>query len=140
MAVAVLFGLYATPLLEASLRSVPLHLGVNLLVLLIGLVFWWSLLGVDPTGRQRPRDQRLLILVGFLALLLLMGARIYFSPSLIAGSWFLALDWPWLEVAVDQRRGAGLWWAGITVLGPLLFVSLADSPVSRPDRAKRAAR
>lgn len=135
LAVAVLFGLYATPLLEASLRSVALHLGVNLIVLLVGLVFWWSVLAVDPAARPRARDQRLLVLVGFLGLLLLLGARIYFSPTLIAGSWFQSLDWAWLEVGVDQRRGAGLWWAGITVLGPLLYLSLANPPVWPRDSA-----
>ena len=115
-----LFGLYATPLLEASLQSAPLHLAVNLFVLVLGCLFWWSLLGLDPVPSPRPRSYRLWVLAGFALLFAGIAVRIYLSEVVLAGDWFSDLDWTWVEMPLDQQVGARLMWVGALVLGPLL--------------------
>lgn len=114
------FGLYATPLLEASLRSAGLHLVVNLATLAVGCLLWWSVLGIDPVPPPRPRAYRLWVLAGFLLLLGGIAARIYLSEVVLAGEWFAELDWSWVEMPASQRRGAGLMVGAVVVLGPVL--------------------
>jgi cytochrome c oxidase assembly factor CtaG/putative copper export protein len=125
------FGLYATPLLEASLRSAPLHLSVNMFALGVGCLFWWSVLGLDPVPAPRPRAYRLLVLLGFILLMAGIAARIYLSEVLLAGDWFSELDWTWVKMPADQRDGAVLMWVGALLLAPLLaLLTRARPPTS----------
>ncbi|MDQ4085809.1 MAG: bifunctional copper resistance protein CopD/cytochrome c oxidase assembly protein [Actinomycetota bacterium] len=129
------FGLYATPLLEASLRSAPLHLSVNIATLAAGFLLWSAVLGRDPLVPARPRAYRLWVLAGFLVLLGGIAARIHGSEVLLAGQWFTDLDWTWVEEPQDQRLGAVLMAGVVVALGPLLAVvtglpraDVADAP------------
>ncbi|HEX2174428.1 MAG TPA: bifunctional copper resistance protein CopD/cytochrome c oxidase assembly protein [Nocardioidaceae bacterium] len=114
------FALYATPLLEASLRSAPLHLAVNVFTLAVGCVLWSSMLGVDGVLPRRPRGYRMWVLFGFVVLLGGIAVRIYLSDVILAGNWFADLDWAWVELSTDQRLGALLMGVGVVTLGPLL--------------------
>jgi len=116
------FVLYATPLLQASLASAPLHLAVNLCTLAVGCLLWWSVLAVDPVATPHPRAYRMWVLVGFGLLLGGIAARIYLSNVLLAGVWFTDLDWRWIDVSTDQRLGAELMAGCVVLLGPLLAV------------------
>lgn len=122
------FALYATPLLEASLRSAPLHLTVNLFALAVGCLFWWSVLGLDPVPSPRPRSYRLWVLAGFAVLFAGIAARIYLSEVVLAGDWFAELDWRWVDMPIDQQVGARLMWIGALVLGPLLALLARPRP------------
>jgi cytochrome c oxidase assembly factor CtaG/putative copper export protein len=124
------FVLYATPLLEASLRSVPLHLGTNLVTLLAGCLLWWSLLAVDPVPPPRPSSYRLWVLVGFVVLLGGIAARIYLSEVILAGTWFVELDWPWVSIPGDQQRGALIMGGTVAVLAPFLAVLIRYRPAA----------
>jgi cytochrome c oxidase assembly factor CtaG/putative copper export protein len=116
------FLLYATPLLQASLRSAPLHLAVNLATLAVGCLLWWAVLGLDPAAPVRPRAYRLWVLFGFVLLLGGISVRIYLSRVLLAGEWFTDLDWEWIKVPADQRLGALLMAGSVLGLGPVLAV------------------
>jgi cytochrome c oxidase assembly factor CtaG len=126
------FALYATPLLEASLRSAPLHLTVNLFALGVGCLFWWSVLGLDPVPSPRPRSYRLWVLAGFAMLFAGIAARIYLSEVVLAGDWFAELDWRWVEAPIDQQAGARLMWVSALVLGPMLALLARPGPEPAP--------
>src|SRR5262249_13831344 len=79
------FVLYATPLLQASLASAPLHVAVNLCTLAVGCLLWWSVLAVDPVAQPHPRGYRMWVLVGFGLLLGGIAVRIYLSNVVLAG-------------------------------------------------------
>jgi len=116
------FVLYATPLLQASLASAPVHLAVNLCTLAVGCLLWWSVLAVDPVAHPYPRGYRMWVLVGFGLLLGGIAVRIYLSNVLLAGVWFSQLDWSWIDEPTDQRLGAALMAGCVVLLGPLLAV------------------
>jgi cytochrome c oxidase assembly factor CtaG/putative copper export protein len=116
------FVLYATPLLQASLASAPLHLAVNLCTLAVGCLLWWSVLAVDPVAKPHPRAYRMWVLVGFGLLLGGIAVRIYLSNVLLAGQWFTDLGWSWVREPHDQRAGAELMAGCVALLGPLLAV------------------
>ncbi|MDQ4008784.1 MAG: cytochrome c oxidase assembly protein, partial [Actinomycetota bacterium] len=139
LATVLLFALYATPLLEQSLQSAPLHLAVNLATLLVGCLFWWSVLGVDPVHTPRPRPHRVWVLLGFLTLMVGVAARIHLSEVLLAGAWFSDLDWNWVDLPADQRRGAELMWGGALLLGPLLAALVVTGTRGRGGRSAPAS-
>jgi cytochrome c oxidase assembly factor CtaG/putative copper export protein len=116
------FVQYATPLLQASLASAPLHLAVNLCTLAVGCLLWWSVLAVDPVAEPRPLAYRMWVLAGFGLLLGGIAVRIYLSNVLLAGVWFTDLDWTWVDEPSDQRLGAELMAGCVVLLGPLLAV------------------
>jgi cytochrome c oxidase assembly factor CtaG/putative copper export protein len=133
------FALYATPLLEASLRSAPLHLTVNMFALTVGCLFWWSVLGLDPVPSPRPRSYRLWVLAGFAVLFAGIAARIYLSEVVLAGDWFSELDWRWVEMPIDQQVGARVMWVSALVLGPLLALLARPRPEPATERATEEA-
>lgn len=126
------FALYATPLLQASLQSAPLHLAVNLVTLAVGMLLWWSLLGRDPLGEQPPRSYRLWVLVGLVVLLVGIAVRVYLSDVILAGTWFTDLAWDWVELPQDQRFGALLMGGGILVAAPMLAALVRSRPTPAP--------
>ena len=130
--VAVLVGLYATPLFELTLRYFTLHLLANVLALAGGLVFFWSVLGVDVLPERRGLKDRAMVGTLFLLFLAAFGAVLVGSDGLYGARWFTDLGWSWVDPAVDQRRGGAVVWAFALGLTPLmLLVLLAKSRLPR---------
>jgi cytochrome c oxidase assembly factor CtaG/putative copper export protein len=102
--VLLLAGTLMTPLLEASLRSPLLHLGIAVAALAAGSMFLWPLLAADRLPAQ-GRDSGLLLSV-LAVLLLVYAAHIYTSSTLFAGEWFSGLGLWWGDAAADQQRAA----------------------------------
>lgn len=112
---------HAPPLLAAMMENPVLHLCINLLYLLTGLLFWWPLL--------RPLEGRTLSLGWKLAYLffsdmpmMLLGAGMTFSGPLYA---FSMTNPPMYMVvsAQDQQLGGLLMW----IVGSLFFYIVVAS-------------
>lgn len=112
---------HAPPLLAAMMEDTDLHLCVNLLYLITGLLFWWPLL--------RPLPGQALSLGGKLAYLffsdmpmMLLGAGMTFSGPLYAFS----MTNPPMHMVVpveDQQLGGLLMW----IVGSLFFYIVVAS-------------
>ncbi len=134
--------LYASPLLESSLRSASAHLLVNLLALTVGCLFWWALLERDRVPQPRPGRDRFLLVGVLLALLLAFGWGVRTAGAPLGGSWFTELDWPWSDPMADQRAGAVVVWVSVLWCVVLvLLAQLADGLTGRANSyAPRLAR
>ena len=122
-----LLGLYRTPLIELSLRSLWVHLLVLAAAVVSGLALWWPLLGVDPVPRPRSYGERAACVTAVVACLLLLAAQLGLGDRLLAGDWFLELRWGWVDPVDDQRRGglvAAL--AALGTLGTALVLGTSD--------------
>jgi putative copper resistance protein D len=129
----VLFGgtlvaLYASPLLELSLRHGVVHTAVHLHVVGTGALFCWTAIGVDPNPRRLPHGAR----VGFVFLAVpvhaILGVTLLGTTSLLAGGHYAAEAPPWLDdVLADQRLGAGILW----VTGELFGLALTGIALAR---------
>lgn len=136
--VAVIIGLYATPLFEMSLRYFTVHLLANVLVFAAGLVFFWSVLGADVLPERRAVKDRAMVVAAFLLFLAVFGAVLAGSDGLYGARWFTELGWSWADPAADQRRGGAVVWAFALSLAPLtLRVLMAQS---RPHQGARGNR
>ena len=103
-----LFVLYFTPLLELSLRNGPVHAAVHVHFVVTGCLFFWPLVGVDPTRWSMPHGVRMLVLLISAPVHAVLGIALVSGESLIAEGWY--------DLA-DQRTGGGILWATGDVVG-----------------------
>lgn len=116
-----LYALYFTPLFEALMGSVLGHVGMELHFLAVGTLFYYVLIGVDPSPRQLPSLARfglLLVTIPFHAFfsIAIMSATTVFGE----GHW-VTIDRPFrTDLLADQYLGGSISWALGEV--PLLLV------------------
>jgi putative copper export protein/cytochrome c oxidase assembly factor CtaG len=126
-----LIAVYGTSLLELSLRSPWVHLAVNASALAAGSLLLWPLLEAGATPIGRTARERTLWLCALLAVLAAGGAGLALWPGLLAGDWFEALRWSWVDPRGDQRRAAAVTGQVVLLLAPVLLA------VVRPPAAPR---
>jgi putative copper resistance protein D len=136
------WALYFTGWYDATLRSVPLHELMHVHLVVVGSLFFWPLLGVDPVPGRVMFPFRLLLIVLTLPFHAFLGVTIMGQDALIAGSWYRSLPMTWLpDPAADQHVAGGILWAtgdvvGLLLLG-VLFVQWVRSSMREATREDR---
>jgi putative membrane protein len=147
------FALYFSGWYPATLDHRWMHELLHIHFLLVGCLFLWPLVGLDPVPGRVPYPLRFLLVFGALPFHAILGISIMDSTQLIAASHYLALHLPWSDPYSDQRVGGGLLWASGDLVGLLLLGSVtvqwmraSEREAAREDRrldrlaAARAAR
>ncbi|HXS67028.1 MAG TPA: cytochrome c oxidase assembly protein [Streptosporangiaceae bacterium] len=99
-----------------AFQTVVLLLAVPLFIML-GLVFFWTLLRVDPVPRQYPYLVALWVTAAEVVGDAALGLSVIVDRNLIAGGYYHALGRPWgPSLASDQVLGGGALW----ILGDLI--------------------
>ncbi len=126
------FALYLTGWYEATLRNPLLHDLNHLHFVLVGCLWFWPLLGLDPMPTRLPYPLRLLAVFVTMPFHAFLGITIMGASTVIAADWYEAFERSWGPTpARDQEIGGGLLWASgdlvaLVVLG-VLFVQWARS-------------
>jgi cytochrome c oxidase assembly factor CtaG len=120
------FLLYFTPWYEAGLRSATVRELTYAALLAPGLVFFWTLLRVDPVPRSYPYLVSLWVTGAEVVGDAVLGLAVLADQHLIAGSYYQALARPWGPgLRADQVIGGGaLWILGDIVGLPFLAAQL----------------
>jgi putative membrane protein len=119
-----LYGLYFSPLFDLSLRQPLVHDLVHLHFLAAGLLFWWPVVGLDPSRWRLPHIARL----GFVFLMVpfhaFLGVAIMNSGRVLAPTLErFQRAWGPTPLADQQTGGAILWGAGdLIALGAVLGI------------------
>lgn len=107
-----LFVLYFSGLYELSLRNEVVHAWTHIHFVVVGSLFFWVTIGLDPVAHRIPYGARLLIVAltvpfhAFLGLALLSTAQ-----PLAASVYGAAADRPpGIDLLADQRAGATVMW------------------------------
>ena len=133
--------LYFTGYYEATLTNDLLHNFNHLHFLVVGCVWFWSLIGIDPMPRM-GYPLRMLAVFITLPFHAFLGVTLMGSQTLIAGGYYQTLvrnRGPSIED--DQQLAGGLLWMAGDVVGLLLFVVLMVQWARASDReAKRVDR
>jgi putative membrane protein len=117
-----LFVLYFTGLYELSLRNDLVHTFVHLHFVVAGTLFFWVVVGLDPSGWRLPHWARLLLVLAVVPFHAFLGVAILGSDQVLAADWYGGLGRSWGSSALaDQHVGAGLLWG----VGDLLAVGTA---------------
>ena len=115
--VIVPFLLYFTPWYEAGLRSDPVRELTYAALMVPGLIFFWTLLRVDPVPRAYPYLVALWVTGAEVVGDAVLGLAVIADQHLIAGSYYQALGRPWgPTLRADQVIGGGALW----ILGDLV--------------------
>lgn len=117
--------LYFTPLYEASLRNPLLHDLQHGHFLLVGCLFFWPLLGIDPVPGRVDYPIRMLVIFATLPFHAFLGLTIMGQRPLLAQDWYAELDRGWPpSPALDQEWAGGILWSSGDLIGLLIFFVL----------------
>ena len=140
------WALYFTGWYEASLRSVFVHETMHVHLVLVGSLFFWPLLGVDPVPGRVVYPLRVLLVFLTLPFHAFLGVTIMGQQALIAGAWYRSLHHTalasWLpSPAEDQHLAGGILWGsgdliGLTIFG-VLFTQWVRSSMREAVREDR---
>ncbi|MGN6330878.1 MAG: cytochrome c oxidase assembly protein [Motilibacteraceae bacterium] len=136
------FVLYFTGLYDATLRHPLLHDLNHLHFVLVGCLWFWVVIGIDPLP---SRPQHLFRMLGVFATLpfhAILGVVIMDSAALIGGDWYADLHRTWgPTLAGDQRIAGGILWGtgdivGLVVFGALVaqWAAASEREAAREDR------
>jgi cytochrome c oxidase assembly factor CtaG len=124
--VVVPFLLYFTPWYAAGLHSDPVRELTYAALMAPGLVFFWTLLRVDPVPKAYPYLVALWVTGAEVVGDAVLGLAVIADQHLIAGAYYQALARPWgPTLRADQVVGGGaLWILGDLVGLPFLAAQL----------------
>jgi cytochrome c oxidase assembly factor CtaG len=107
-----LFALYFTPLFGELMSSHFGHLLMNLHFILVGLLFFHVIVGIDPNPRRVHHLVRVVILLGAISIHAFFSIALQASSTLIDGGFYQSLERPWAtDLLADQKTGAAIGWA-----------------------------
>lgn len=137
------WALYFSGWYEASLRSDYVHQMMHLHLMLVGSMFFWPLVGIDPVPGRVGYPFRMIISVMTLPFHAFLGVTIMGSTRILGGDWYPSLrDGPmgsWLpSAAADQELAGGILWASGDLIGLAFFLVLFSQWVR--DSHREAAR
>ncbi|OBH97356.1 cytochrome c oxidase assembly protein [Mycobacterium sp. E2733] len=141
--VAGFYGLYLSNLFDTAVSSHAGHLAMNLHFLISGYLFYWIVIGVDPTPRPIPPLAKVGVVFASLPLHAFFGVVLMGTRRVLGADYYRSLGLTWhTDLLGDQRLGGGIAWAAGEL--PLVIVMLAllvqwarsdDRTARRLDRA-----
>lgn len=122
--VAGFYGLYLSNLFDTTVSSHAGHLAMNAHFLLSGYLFYWIVIGVDPTPRPIPPLAKVAVVFASLPLHAFFGVVLMSWRKVLGADYYRSLGLSWhTDLLGDQRLGGGIAWAAGEV--PLVIVMLA---------------
>jgi putative copper resistance protein D len=116
------WALYFTSWYDASVQSTFVHEMMHVHLVLVGSLFFWPLVGLDPVPGRVAYPFRLLLVFLTLPFHAFLGVTIMSQQELIAGEWYRSLPMDWLpDPAADQHLAGGILWGSGDVVGLTFF-------------------
>jgi cytochrome c oxidase assembly factor CtaG len=120
------WALYFSGWYPATLHSAYLHEVLHLHLVLVGCLFFWPIIGIDPVPGKVAYPFRMLLVVLTLPFHAFLGVTIMGEETLIGGDWYPNLhDGPmgsWLPDPLDdQHLGGGILWGSGDLVALALF-------------------
>ncbi len=119
------WALYFTGWYDAQLTSAYVHEMTHLHLVVVGSLFFWPLVGVDPVPGRLGYPFRMLLIVLTLPFHAFLGVTIMGQETLIAGDWYSSLPMTWLpDPLEDQHLAGGILWGTGDIVGIVFFMVL----------------
>lgn len=125
--VGVAFGIHLTPIFDLALRSQGVHALEHALWLAAAVVYWWPIVGRDPTAHPMGYPVRLLSLFLAMPAMSFLALAIYSARTPLYDG-YASLRSPWGPTALaDQRAGATMMWlvGNLALVVTMLIVATA---------------
>lgn len=115
------YVLYFSGLFDVALNYHWAHLLMNAHFLLAGYVFYWPVIGIDPSPRRLPHLGRLGLMFAAMPFHAFFGVILMSDGAVVGDSFYQHLELPWKrDLAATQHVAGGIAWAGSEI--PLLIV------------------
>jgi putative copper resistance protein D len=132
------FMVYFSGLFETAMRAHWAHELMHVHFVLVGYLFYESLIGTDPIPYRAAYPMRMVTLFAALSFHAFFAVALMSSDALIAGSYFETLDRPWWpDLLEDQTSGAAFAWAFGELPGVLVLIVLLYQWSRADDRQAR---
>jgi putative copper resistance protein D len=129
-----LYVVYFTPLFATLVRYHWGHELMSVHFLLVGYLFFWGIIGIDPGPRRLPFLGRLGLLFAVMPFHAFFGIATMTTTSIIGGRFYRSLALPWVpSLEADQHLGGAIAW-GSSELPLLLVVVALVAQWAREDR------
>jgi putative copper resistance protein D len=116
------WALYFTGWYAATLRHPYLHEMTHVHLVLIGSLFLWPMLGIDPVPGRVGYPFRMLLMLLTLPFHAFLGLTIMGEKTVIARDWYHSLPETWLpSPAADQHLAGGILWGTGDLVGLVFF-------------------
>ena len=100
------YALYFSGLFPTALRVHWAHQLMNMHFLLVGLIFFWPIVGVDPAPRRLPPTARLGVLFVSIPFHAFFGVAVMSANTVIGGDFYRALALPWVPIRCATSSSA----------------------------------
>ncbi len=124
---AVMWGSHVSPLFDATLENDTLHDVEHLMFIGSALLFWWPVVGLDPTPWRLAFPLRILYLFLQMPMMSFLSLAVYAAPVPLYPH-YATLDRPWgpSPLADQQAAGGIMWiWGDLTFLLSIVLVVAA---------------
>ena len=123
------WALYYSGWYRASLESPFVHEMMHVHLVLVGALFFWPLMGVDPVPGRVGYPARMLLVVLTLPFHAFLGVTIMGQQELLGGDWYPSLHagpmGSWLpDPLADQHLAGGILWGSGDLIGLTFFAVL----------------
>jgi cytochrome c oxidase assembly factor CtaG len=123
------WALYFTGWYDASLSSPYVHEMMHIHLVMVGALFFWPLMGIDPVPGRIGYPFRMLLVVMTLPFHAFLGVTIMDSTTILGEQWYAALRQgpmaSWLPtMADDQQLAGGILWGAGDLVGLFFFAVL----------------
>ncbi|MET3804246.1 putative copper resistance protein D [Nakamurella sp. UYEF19] len=140
------YAIYFTGLFDIMIDSHFGHLLMSIHFLVVGYLYYWVIIGIDPGPRRLNPMIKLGLLLAALPFHAFFGLALMNSHTLMGSDYYRGLALPWVgDLISDQRLGGAIAWGATEV--PILIVLIAllaqwakadDRENKRTDRHKDA--
>jgi putative membrane protein len=114
----VMWASHFSPLFDAALEDPLIHVAEHALYLGAAMLFWWPVVGADPSPWRMPHPARVAYLFLGMPQSSFLGLALFSSPTVLYGH-YASLERDWGPTALeDQQLAGGIMWAG----GDALFL------------------
>ncbi|RIJ76687.1 copper resistance protein CopD [Nakamurella silvestris] len=118
------FAIYFTPLFDVMVESHIGHVIMTAHFLIVGYLYYWVIIGVDPSPRRLAPMFKLGLLLGALPFHAFFGLALMNSKSIVGANYYQTIAAPWVpNLLSDQRLGGAIAWGGSEL--PLIIVIIA---------------
>lgn len=118
------YGLYFGGLFDLAVDNHAAHVLMNIHFLLSGYLFYWAVIGIDPTPRVIPPIGKIGMVFASIPLHAFFGVVLMGMADVLGERFYRSLQLPWhTDLLSDQHLGGSIAWAAGEI--PLVAVLLA---------------
>lgn len=128
------YVVYFTPLFDTLIRYHWGHEFMAVHFLLVGYLFYWAIIGIDPGPRRLPYPGRIGLLFAVMPFHAFFGIALMTMAEPVGDRFYRSVNLPWLSsIIADQHLGGGIAWS-LTEVPVIIVIVALVTQWARQDR------